>query len=334
MTPTSAEPASPVSSVTLASARAAFETATLAATASDRAIAHAVDVVKARQDMLASTLVGLGTVEHAARTAQAHRVLADRQVGHVARDMYMSGTGASPADLLVVAPGQQWAAAVATSGYLRSIQDASMVDVQRADTEDRQAQQAVRGARVVMRVTALGVAAALEESLRQRALAAPVEAARQQAQDDYQQALMTRVPVTGAPVREIEQCENPLARTLFFAGFRGERLRQAWAIAMRESGGRADAISDTHDFGLFQFNRATYQRQFWWSDTRLLNRKYNAFVAFQVSRGGTTWVPWGLDGQGRPRPDVYLRAGWTLQQVQDRIVDPFLSWYAQFPCLA
>jgi hypothetical protein len=93
-------------------------------------------------------------------------------------------------------------------------------------------------------------------------------------------------------------CKNFLVKVLYETGFRGENLREAWALAMRESGGRADAISSTGDYGIFQFNRAAWSGQDWWNTPKLLTREYNAKIAFKISRGGKTWYPWDLDGQG------------------------------------
>lgn len=93
-------------------------------------------------------------------------------------------------------------------------------------------------------------------------------------------------------------CDNSLATTLHSVGFRGQNLKEAWAIAMRESGGRASAISSTQDYGLFQFNRAAWHKAHWWDPKSLLQPKYNATVAFRVSKGGKTWYPWDLSGKG------------------------------------
>lgn len=127
-------------------------------------------------------------------------------------------------------------------------------------------------------------------------------------------------------------CRNALVKTLKHAGFRGEDLREAWAIAMRESGGRPKAVSSTHDYGLFQFNRATFATQSWWHSKRLLRAKYSAKLAHRYSRGGHTWYLWGLDGKGRAEPVLYRRAGWSTQQVRDWIVKPYRKWYAKYPC--
>ncbi len=317
----------------MADARTAFESASTVSSAAERDVAAAISEVRVRQEALGRAAQSLRRAQQGADVESARVAAARSSLGRVARGMYMSGSGASPADQS--RPGTtSRSAAVATSGYLRAVQGSSMDVVARARDVQAQAQARVDQAQADVRSAALAVADGLAATLRLRVAAAHAEYVRQLAQDGYQAALIAQAPITGSALRDIERCDNRLARTLFAAGFRGESLHQAWAIVMRESGGRPDAISATQDYGLFQFNRATYSDQYWWSDTRLLDRKYNAFIAYQVSQRGTTWTPWGLDGQGRVRPRVYLNAGWTLQQVQDRIVDPFTHWYALFPCLA
>ena len=93
-------------------------------------------------------------------------------------------------------------------------------------------------------------------------------------------------------------CANPVVKVLHAAGFRGRALRFAYGIVMRESKGNARAISPTRDYGLFQFNRAAWNRANWWDPVRLLDAEYNAAVAFKISQGGHTFYPWDLNGRG------------------------------------
>lgn len=94
-------------------------------------------------------------------------------------------------------------------------------------------------------------------------------------------------------------CNNTLATAIYDAGFRGKNVREAWAIGMRESGGRPDAVSATGDYGVFQFNKAAHGGQKWWDTALLLTRKYNIHVAFVMSKGGRWWGPWDLSGSGQ-----------------------------------
>lgn len=98
---------------------------------------------------------------------------------------------------------------------------------------------------------------------------------------------------------------DPLVRTLQGAGFKGDALRTAWAIAKRESGGRADAYNpdrSTGDdsYGLFQINMlgklgpARMKQYGLKSYKDLLDPATNARVAYAMSKGGKDFGAWGL----------------------------------------
>lgn len=96
-----------------------------------------------------------------------------------------------------------------------------------------------------------------------------------------------------------------LLSTLKGAGFKGQALKTAWAIAKRESGGRADAYNpdrSTGDdsYGLFQINmlgglgpsrRKSYGLS---SNKDLLDPATNARVAYAMSKGGSDFGAWGI----------------------------------------
>ncbi len=117
------------------------------------------------------------------------------------------------------------------------------------------------------------------------------------------------------------ECKHFLAKALYKAGFRKNGLRIAWAIAMRESGGRATAISSTGDYGVFQFNHAAWGKQPWWDTTKMLERNYNIMIAYEISQKGKTFYPWDIDGKGRHK------AGYTSSAVYDK----YKSWYNKYP---
>jgi hypothetical protein len=121
--------------------------------------------------------------------------------------------------------------------------------------------------------------------------------------------------------RNAFQCQHFLAKALYRAGFRGNGLRIAWAIAMRESGGRANAISSTGDYGVFQFNKVAHSNQPWWNTAKMLDRNYNIMIAFEMSQGGKTFYPWDIDGKGRHKKN-YTSSG---------VYNKYLSWYDKFP---
>lgn len=99
------------------------------------------------------------------------------------------------------------------------------------------------------------------------------------------------------------------------AGFRGDGLAMAYAIAMAESGGRANAYNGNaktgdQSYGLFQINmlgamgperRARYGLS---SNEALFDALTNARVAYRMSNGGKNWQPWSTYKSGAYR-DFY-----------------------------
>lgn len=127
--------------------------------------------------------------------------------------------------------------------------------------------------------------------------------------------------VTNTALKKPKTCSNFLAKSMKQAGFKGKGLRIGWAIAMRESGGRANAISSTGDYGVFQFNRAAWSKQPWWSTSKLLTRDYNIMVAYKLSQHGKTWYPWDIDGKGN----------WKANYTSNGVYAKYKSWYTKFP---
>lgn len=121
----------------------------------------------------------------------------------------------------------------------------------------------------------------------------------------------------------VKQCKNWLVRELERAGFKGKNLREAWAIVMRESGGRADAISSTGDYGMFQFNRSAHHSQDWWNTQKLLTKSYNAKVAYRMSKGGKWWGPWDISGDGQTH---------LAQYTPHSAFAKYKQWYNKYPC--
>jgi hypothetical protein len=91
---------------------------------------------------------------------------------------------------------------------------------------------------------------------------------------------------------------------LIISGFRGEALRVAFGIVMKESTGRPYAHnqnSNTGDnsYGLFQINMIgslgpARREQFGLATNEdLFNPLTNAAIAYRISEGGTNWGPWG-----------------------------------------
>ena len=93
------------------------------------------------------------------------------------------------------------------------------------------------------------------------------------------------------------------------AGFRGNGLKMAYAIAMAESSGNANAhnpnaATGDNSYGLFQINmlggmgperRARYGLS---SNEALFDPLTNAKVAYKMSHGGTKWTDWSTYNHG------------------------------------
>lgn len=124
--------------------------------------------------------------------------------------------------------------------------------------------------------------------------------------------------------------KRSLINTLYQAGFRDNALRTAYAIAMRESGGRASAFNpdvSTGDqsYGLFQINMLgdmgpARRRQFGiQSNQQLLDPAINAKAAFKLSGGGKDFGAWGIG------PNAYR---------QGAGMDTIRQYYDEYPKLA
>jgi hypothetical protein len=94
-----------------------------------------------------------------------------------------------------------------------------------------------------------------------------------------------------------------LKNLLYSVGFRGERLKQAWAVAMKESTGRPnshnknDSTGD-NSYGLFQINmigdlgpnrRKMFNLE---SNEDLFDPIRNAEIAYFMSNKGKNWSSW------------------------------------------
>jgi hypothetical protein len=103
------------------------------------------------------------------------------------------------------------------------------------------------------------------------------------------------------------------------AGFVGEGLKKAWAIAMAESSGRESArnknSNGTTDVGIFQLNSS---HSAWLNMGRAQKDiDYNAHVAFQMSKGGSDWSAWATYGGSRYKNFLknvpgYAKGSWEI----------------------
>jgi hypothetical protein len=120
--------------------------------------------------------------------------------------------------------------------------------------------------------------------------------------------------------------EQDLIDVLKSVGFEGRALRHAWAVAMKESTGRPNAHNDNpstgdNSYGLFQINMRgslgpdRLQKYGLSSYEDLFDPYTNATVAYQMSKSGTNWGPWGIG------PDAY-NGGTT---------GSYYKWLEQYP---
>jgi len=97
--------------------------------------------------------------------------------------------------------------------------------------------------------------------------------------------------------------DGELKELLYLVGFRGNDLKEAWAVAKKESNGqpiRFNGNTNTGDssYGMFQINmidslgpdrREKFNLD---SNSDLLNPVINAQIAFHMSGGGKDWSAW------------------------------------------
>lgn len=94
-----------------------------------------------------------------------------------------------------------------------------------------------------------------------------------------------------------------LKKVLELVGFSGKGLKEAWAIAKRESNGRplafnGDKTTGDSSYGIFQINmigdlgperREKFELK---SNSELFNPIKNAEIAFYMTNGGKDWSAW------------------------------------------
>ena len=156
-------------------------------------------------------------------------------------------------------------------------------------------------------------AAAIQEEQRLEALAAAREVKK-----------VSRLEELAATREQLDPLE--LKELLSLVGFEGKALKEAWAIAMKESTGRPkshNGNSNTGDnsYGLFQINmigslgedrREKFNLE---QNSDLWNPVRNAEIAYHMSNGGKDFGAWGIG------PNAYN--GGT--------VGSFYKWLDQYP---
>jgi hypothetical protein len=138
---------------------------------------------------------------------------------------------------------------------------------------------------------------------------------------------------SGADVA-LKRCDSRLVRDLYNAGFRGERVRIAYAIVMRESGGTSwDERSPyyTGALGAWQIQTSAHSSKWWWSRSAMLDRRRQTHIVFKyMTNGGRNWSQWGItrDGNG---VDASAYRNWSTAQVSAWIWRPYAHFKSNFP---
>lgn len=143
---------------------------------------------------------------------------------------------------------------------------------------------------------------------------------------------MTPVPPTPSTlVREKvgPPCGDRVVKWIWEAGFRGQNVRVAWAIAQRESNGNPNE-STYPDLGLMQLNAPTWQgTKYWPADVYDPVQNLTAVKKMVRDKG---WGPWGLRVKnGKVSYNFASYSMWSSWQHQNWIVIPFERYYSQFP---
>lgn len=95
---------------------------------------------------------------------------------------------------------------------------------------------------------------------------------------------------------------NQIADVAWAAGFRGDRLVTAVAVALGESSGRVEVVNSIGCVGLWQINQPVHVRAHPnWTRGWLQGAKNNARAAYALSSGGVSWSPWQVYTEGTYR---------------------------------
>ena len=134
------------------------------------------------------------------------------------------------------------------------------------------------------------------------------------------------------PIPRPYVCQDRLVRVLDGAGFRGQSLRTAWAVAMRESHGQSlDESSPWYSgaLGIFQVQTSAHSSKPWWSRAAMLDPDTQSRIVYRhMTDRGRNWSAWGLTRDGRLDASQY--GGWSSWQHEAWIMAPFRKYAAEF----
>lgn len=131
-----------------------------------------------------------------------------------------------------------------------------------------------------------------------------------------------------------EAGECRVVKILQNAGFKGEPLRIAYGVVMRESKGMN--LSETSPWysgalGIFQIQTSAHSGKWWWSRAAMLNPQRQARIVYlHMTNKGRWWQPWGLTPNGRGVDATAFR-GWSQWQITNWIWVPYWRYYTAFP---
>lgn len=127
---------------------------------------------------------------------------------------------------------------------------------------------------------------------------------------DYLASLKKTMDIVKKRTKKLEEfkkakklTDEDLALLLFLVGFEGSDLKEAWAIAKKESNGRPLAYNGNtktgdNSYGVFQINMIgnlgpeRLEKFNLQNKKELFNPVTNAEIAFHMSRGGEDWSSW------------------------------------------
>jgi hypothetical protein len=83
--------------------------------------------------------------------------------------------------------------------------------------------------------------------------------------------------------------DQAIAQYAAKAGFKGQNLNIAVAVALAESSGRTDVVNYLGCVGLWQVYQRMHPK---WSTAQLKDPAINAQAAYEISGNGVNWRPW------------------------------------------
>jgi hypothetical protein len=147
-------------------------------------------------------------------------------------------------------------------------------------------------------------------------LATGTKAEQLAAQIEVQKVKIQQLQLQQFELQRTTFSDSELAALMRAVGFKGDAVREAWAVAKKETHGNPAAFNGNvttgdHSYGMFQINMlgglGTVRRDKYGlnNNNELFNPVTNAKIAFQMSNGGEDWSSWkvgsGYNGTDQAR---------------------------------